>query len=278
MNASEMTFGVEIETTVPSGSVNVGRYMEPLAVPALPAGWVCKGDGSIRPAPGRMGCEFVSPILSGVEGLASVVAALAAIRGLGASVNPSCGFHVHIGFVRERASLERLASLVANFEKAIYASTGTHLRERSNYCRPIQAHGNVQNAIDRAGRERYHVLNLTNIMGNGHGFETVEFRAFAGTLNTAKIVGYVRMCLALAQRSLSTLRKTNWTAKTPVATSPIHRSGEGQTALTRLFYALGWTKGRTKIVYGSLEGPRIPSLANSKKTLMQLARKYDAQN
>lgn len=154
MNASEMTFGVEIETTVPAGAVSVGRYNNPLAVPGLPEGWVCKGDGSIRATGGRVGCEFVSPILQGVEGLRSVVAALAAIRSVGAKVNPSCGFHVHVGFVHNRPALERLTCLVANFEKAIYASTGTHQREHNNFCRPIQAAGNVRNAIDSAGRDR----------------------------------------------------------------------------------------------------------------------------
>ena len=55
---------------------------------------------------------------------------------------------------------------------------------------------------------------------------------------------YVRMCVALVERAIRAKKTTNWTAKTPKESSPIHRSGEGQTAVTRLFYQLGWTKGR----------------------------------
>ena len=66
-----------------------------------------------------------------------------------------------------------------------------------------------------------------------------------------------------------------WVAKTPVETSPIHRSGEGQTALTRLFYGLGWTKGREDHTYGDIQPEELPSIEATKKELMRLARKYD---
>jgi len=105
---------------------------------------------------------------------------------------------------------------------------------------------------------------------------TVEFRAFGGTLDPIKLTGYVSACLAVVERASRSKKATDWTAKPPVATSPIHRSGEGQTALTRLFYQLGWTKGRQSHVHGDLRGDGIPALARVKKELMRLARKYDA--
>jgi hypothetical protein len=277
MDLSEMTFGVEIETTIPAGAVAVGAYRQPAAAAGLPEGWVAKPDGSIRASRGREGCEFVSPILRGAEGLRSLAAAVAAINRLGGRVNRSCGLHVHVGYVRDQAVLERLTTLVANYETAIYASTGTHSRERGTYCRPVQRYGSHGPAIEQAGRDRYHLLNLTNILGTGHGMPTVEFRAFAGTLNLVKIVGYVRLSLGLAQRAAGASRKTNWTAAVPVPTSPIHRSGVGQTELTRLFYQLGWTKGRTNTVYGGIEADGVPAMRTCKRQLMALARKYDGE-
>jgi Putative amidoligase enzyme. len=156
-------------------------------------------------------------------------------------VNRSTGFHVHVGFnARDLAALRRLVSLVANFEKALYAATGTHSREEGHYCQGIQEDHNFVTAfrathIARPGlcSNRYHVLNLANLLS--YGKPTVEFRVFAGTTNALKAIGCVRLCLGIVEKALSMKKLPKWVAKTPVETSPIHRSGEGQTALTRLF-------------------------------------------
>lgn len=277
MNANEMTFGVEIETTVPAGRIEIGGYSRAVQALGLPAGWQAKGDGSIHGGRGRTGCEFVSPVLTGAAGLQSVVEAVRAIKAMGGRVNRSCGLHVHVGYVAQAETLARLVSLVANFERAIYASTGTHARERGTYCRGVQAYGQDRNAIANTGTDRYHLINLTNILGRGHGYPTVEFRAFAGTLNIVKIIGAIRMAIGLAQRAAVASRKTNWTAITPVATSPIHRAGVGQTELTRLFYQLGWTRGRAKQVYGEIAGAGVPTIKACKKMMMDMARKYDGE-
>src|SRR4051812_18406587 len=134
MNASEITFGIEIETTIPAGSIPVGGYSNGLPIVALP-GWTAKHDGSIRRSRGRQGCEFVSPVLKGAEGIRQVNAAVAYIKSIGGRVNASCGVHVHVGFNKSDAvANEKLVTLVANFEKAIYATTGTRSREQGNYC------------------------------------------------------------------------------------------------------------------------------------------------
>jgi hypothetical protein len=87
---------------------------------------------------------------------------------------------------------------------------------------------------------------------------------------------YVRMCVGLVERAMRAKKTTDWTAKRPKDSSPIHRSGEGQTAVTRPFYQLGWTKGRQPHVHGDLKGQNIPGLIRGKKELVQLARKYDS--
>lgn len=273
MDANQMTFGIEIETTIPFGTVQIGSYGAGNPVANLPAGWVSKYDGSIHAGRGREGCEFVSPVLRGADGLRQVIEVCRTLTAMGAKVNRSTGLHVHVGFDRGDADgLKRLVTLTANFEKAIYASTGTKNRERGRYSAPISPIGNAERASQL---DRYRVLNVTNLRHGGK--PTVEFRAFAGTLNAEKIIGYVRMCLGIVERSVKAARKTNWTAKAPTATSPIHRKGEGATQLTRLFYQLGWTKGRTQITYGDVVADGLPTIASSKKVLMKLARKYDGQ-
>jgi hypothetical protein len=271
MNVNDITFGVEIETTLPAAAqTRVGGHGCGVQVPWLPAGWLADRDPSIQADAGRVACEFVSPVLKGSEGVQQLINAIRLIKEKGGQVNASCGLHIHVGFDRsDRKSLKRLTTLVANFEKAIFASTGTKSRENGRWCHGVQRYGQFDVAAQRSTCDRYHVLNL------GSGKPTVEFRPFAATLNTIKILGYVRMCVGLVEKAITTKRVTKWTAKVPVTTSPIHRSGEGQTALTRLFYALGWTKGREAHVYGNVVADNCPDMIANKKELMRLARKYD---
>ena len=267
---NEMTFGIEIESHLPSESpIQVGCHGAGNSIDShgLP-GWKADGDPSIRAPHGRKACEFVSPIYKGSDGLAQFIRDLATIRNMGAKVNRSCGLHIHVGF--DHADMDtkaRLITLVANFEKAIYASTGTKKRERSRWCNGINRHGTVNQVISNGCR--YHVLNI-----NTHK-PTVEFRAFAGSTNARKIIGYIRLCVGLVERAIRMKRLTNWTAKVPAETSPVHRGGEGQTALNRLFYQMGWHKGCQAHVHGDLQTPGAPSIRTTKKAMMKLAKKYD---
>src|SRR5687768_12126637 len=100
MHVDDITFGVEIETTVLAGTVQVGPHGAGCDIPQLP-GWKADADPSIRTTPGtrnHVACEFVSPVFKGAAGLRQLLADLAVIRGLGAAVNASCGLHVHVGF------------------------------------------------------------------------------------------------------------------------------------------------------------------------------------
>lgn len=273
MDANELTFGVEIETTIPRNSVAVGGYYNPTQLEAagFPAGWQAKSDGSIQAGRGRVGCEFVSPVLCGAAGVASVLAMVKKLNEIGAKVNVSTGLHIHVGWNGDAKALKRLITLVANFEKAIYASTGTKSRETGTYCRGIARYGSADN--QGLTGSRYHVLNLTNLRPGGKN--TVEFRAFAGTLNATKIIGYVRLCLGLVERAHKAKRITNWAAKPVKDSSPIHRNGAGQTALTRLFYQLGWVKGRTQHTFGDVTTDGAPTPEQIRKELMRLAKQYD---
>lgn len=272
MNASELTFGIEIETTIPRGVCRVGPHGDGYDIPQLP-GWKADCDSSIRVSDHeREACEFVSPVFRGSEGLSQLLSDLAFIKSLGATVNASCGLHIHVGFDKSDAGNSvKLATLVSNFEKAIYASTGTKNRERGRWCEGLNRYGNAEAALRGSRAMRYHVANFATTK------PTVEIRAFSATLNPVKLVGYVQLCLGLVEKAIESKRVTNWTAKEPVESSPIHRGGVGQTALNRLFYQLGWTKGRQSREFGVLAAIGVPTLKRIKKELMRLARKYDGE-
>jgi hypothetical protein len=281
VNVNDLTFGVELEVTLPVGTCAVGGYHQGVQVPQLPPGWRAERDASIQAGAGYTAAEIVSPVLKGADGLRQLKAVCDWLGGAGAKVNRSTGFHVHVGFDHHNGhALHRLVSLVANFEKALFAATGTHCREQGRYCRGIQGDHHFVTAF-RATRvarpglclDRYHVLNLTNLLGCGK--PTVEFRVFAGTTSAVKAVGYVRLCLGIVEKALALKKLPKWVAKTPVESSPVHRNGEGQTALTRLFYALGWTKGREDHTFGDVQAEELPGVEAVKKELMRLARKYD---
>lgn len=276
MRVEDMTFGIEFETVIPSGAQQVGTYRNGSIVEGH-RGWRAKSDCSIRPdEPGFSGCEFVSPILKGAAGLRSVVRMLEHLRSIGAKVNASTGLHVHVGFDgSNRKALDRLISLVANFEGGIYAATGTKRRRESRYTQPISVAGSLANHHQAVRHDRFRILNVSNLE-NGHK-PTVEFRAFEGTLDTSRVLGYIRLCLGLVERALTCQRLPDWTGKTPVPTSPMARKGDGQTQLTRLYYQLGWTRGRRDRAHGNLLDPTLPDLKDSKRALMRAARLYDRQ-
>ena len=77
MHASDLTFGIEIETIAPTSAIRehgleIGSYYHGRQVPYLPAGWIAKSDTSIRTTGNGVGCEIVSPVLRGEEGLRQV--------------------------------------------------------------------------------------------------------------------------------------------------------------------------------------------------------------
>lgn len=282
MNVSEITFGIEIECYVPVGSMPVGAYHHGVQVPTFPAGWNAQRDGSLHTRRGGfMAVEIVSPVLKGIDGLQQVKTVVAALKAMNASVNDRCGFHVHVGIGSDAKLLQKVVHLAANYERALFAMTGTRSRETGSYCRPIsrdfQSLQFDQNGLGHSvAFDRYRAVNVSNLVTREK--PTVEFRAFAGTLNIDKIVAYIRFCIGLVEKAATMKRVPKWTGKAqPAATSPLHRAGEGQTQLVRVFYGLGWLKGDRNPVFGNLVSDGLPTIKNSKRTLMKLARKYDGQ-
>ena len=247
MNATELQFGVEIETIAGQEARNaglrVGSFSAAVQVPYLPHGWKAKTDGSINcPNSNQNGCEVVSPILRGAQGLADVVAACQALREKGHIVNQSCGVHVHIGWNQDRRevnaeSLKRLITIVAYLEKGLYAITGTKARERGRYSKPVRQYLRPTQAQRQVTLDRYHALNLNNIRPNGK--QTVEFRIFSGSISATKIVGWIQVCLGIVERAQNGKRCPSWSPK-PLK-GGWRKKGEGAGECERLLGYLAWS-------------------------------------
>ena len=294
MNASELTFGIEIETTVntseaAANGLYIGSHTNGRQVPYLPAGWTAKHDGSIgSTTPGRVGCEIVSPVLKGADGLAQALEVCKALEAKGHRVNMTCGVHIHIGWnpAWGTEKLARLITITSYLEQAIFATTGTKSRERGRWCNGVRKYGKVDEAEKKmkgtayGGHyqpERYHMLNLTNLATGAQN--TVEFRAFSGSLNPVKILGWVQACLGMVQRAITAKKAPGWVPAAPGGAWK--KDGPGQSETERFLAYLGWTNGYARAIekrqYGWLDCPEAPTQKQVVKEFRRLAKKYDAE-
>jgi hypothetical protein len=278
MDINETTFGVEIECVIPIAvSIAVGGYHHGIQVPELPTGWNAQSDSSVCARSRYRPVEIVSPILKGAEGIAQVVTVIKWLRAVGAKVNYSCGFHVHVGWTADDAALGRLVHLVSANETGLYASSGSRGRERGGYCQPIRNDNEfVKRFVNKVAPERcyitrYKSLNITNVRTANK--RTVEVRVFSGTLNVIKAVAYIRLSLGMVHKAVTSKRTCLWTSKSPATC--------GRQALDRLMFSLGWMRSEDKAtqfgICDDVRGIRLPSFASSRRVLAKLAAKYDGQ-
>lgn len=283
MNANEIAFGIEIETTLPtSDTTPIGAYHCGLPVAWLPTfegkSWKAERDGSVHgQCMNRKSCEFISPKMRGYAGLQNVIETSRLIKARDGRVNQTCGVHVSVSFDGDVKALARLLTLFANVEKGMYAATGTKRREVCGFAQPIKQYGNKDNAKARCERDRRHAINLTHL---ANGSNRIEFRLFSGSLNEVKLIGWIMLVLALVELSMTSNRSVNWNrAKS--------NGASGETELNRAFYMLGWKKGhyspgrhRRYGVVSDFAGEggamRMADMDMVMDTLLGMARKYDA--
>lgn len=212
------TFGVELEFIAPrhySGH-DVAEQMQAAGISCQFAGythtttrhWKVVTDGSV--AGNGTPLEIVSPVLEGEAGLAEARKVCETLTRLGATVNQSCGLHVHVGARSLGVNvLKHLAKIYAECEDVIDSVQPHSRRARNNtYCGPVKNLNwtSLAQAIDARdiasainGGGRYCKLNYTAFWKHG----TVEFRHHAGTVDGEKVVNWVNACLrmiAAAQR------------------------------------------------------------------------------
>jgi hypothetical protein len=281
-DVAELTFGVEIECYLPHRALadmgQVGYHRHGQAA-GLPEGWSSTRDGSLDAAPaGMAGTEIVSPVLKGADGIRQIVEVCRRLQALGARVNASCGFHVHVGIGFDPERIGRLVCLVARHEQALFAVTGTRSRELGTYCQPIKgSHTYTSRFRDKTHEVkdrtdlpayRYFTLNLSNLAEDRR--PTAEFRVFSGTINATKAVMNVRLCLALVERAVTMSRAAKW----DITYRKVSKVGAGQNALWNLLGEIGW-QGRYVPACGVVGDDSAPELAACVAEAKRLAAKYD---
>ena len=154
--------------------------------------WKLVPDGSVSG-----GFEVVSPILEGERGIEEAMTVAEALSDAGATVNRSCGFHVHFDAADlSAADVKAIVHRYAAHEAEIDAFMPPSRRGNTNsYCgsvtRFLNRRFNEARTIDElaaAQPGRYFKVNLQSYRRHG----TLEFRQHSGTVNANKVANWVR--------------------------------------------------------------------------------------
>ena len=184
--------------------------------------WKIVRDGSLRHRNGESYTgELVSPPLSGKRGLDKLRKVVDAIKMAGATVNYSCGFHVHVG-VKDLtpnqivAIPHRYGYLESEINKFM-----NHSRIDSTWAWTVSKNytanlvRNVRYEMDAYKLNfKRATLNLTskyrkvNISSYGR-YGTVEFRQHQGTVNSEMACNWVQFCLHFVEHVFNNVPQTN---------------------------------------------------------------------
>jgi hypothetical protein len=207
------------------------------------------------------------------------------MNGIGARVNDSCGFHVTVSVdsvigssdTQARADFARKLAHVAQWHaRAIYGQTGTgrHLNHYSHtfaadvatLVKRMQEAPDVRrktHAADSCGRG---MVNFRKLFSHG----LVEFRAFAGTVNLAKVQHHVGTALGLCRRAHE-VQCLGGFSKNKLQQSRTRSAAE---SVQFLWDYLGWT-GRSRPVALGLFGRLHDDFANHSREALRLCRLFD---
>lgn len=171
--------------------------------------WRLKTDSSVNGS--GFGLEVVSPVLQGDSGYRDLMLVLDAVNNTGASINRTCGLHVHVGVSDWGIKQFRnLYKRYAKFETAIDSVMPSSRRLSNNdYCNStVMAFGQTlgqafetinscrtARAISSQIGTRYTKLNIQSFWKHG----TVEFRHHAGSTDKDKISNWLKVCLSMVQ-------------------------------------------------------------------------------
>lgn len=264
-----LTFGAEFEVLLPPHfrqdtaaaefSRLMGEPVSPRLAMAQPGQWKVVTDGSVS-GPGCVGLEFVSPILQGQPGLDNIARAVAALRAMGATVNKSCGFHVHVGgHDRSVGFFKTLVKLYGRFEDAIDMLMPAGRRgNQEYYCRAVDLVRGIDAAASvaelgsmlvrasRGGAVKYHKVNIAPL-----GKPTVEFRHHAGTVDAVKAINWITTCLRLVRAAMDgKTGESGATAVQAIAWDLARLSGKQLHAATLVARAQGATNDEIRAAYG----------------------------
>lgn len=209
MASSVFTFGVEIECNVNRGAIRTAAETTGMSYEYQGynhndghAYFKFVTDASVH---GESPIECVSPVLKGIKGKSALRNALHTLNEAGASVNRSCGLHVHIGAAD--LTPEQYSNVFANYyhlETLIDAFMANSRRRNNNqYCKSVRDHSDLKNChsiedVRRVlHRDRYHKINPMSY--DRH--KTIEFRQHQGSTDYRKISNWVSFCGKLVKWS-----------------------------------------------------------------------------
>ena len=221
---TERTFGVEIETKnllreqFVSRCTAEGIRMHDMRgyTHGYQHTWKIVTDASL----GTNGLEIVSPPLKGEEGLEEVAKVMRIAVACGATVDQTCGFHIHHGcgeYTPEQAAGVLL--WYAKYEPVIDSLVAPSRRQGNIYCASLRKSTNliegIQWVLDGARQNRtmanlsawfaetrntfygrYHKVNLASWQNYG----TIEFRQHQGTLNGEKAKAWIIFTQRIVER------------------------------------------------------------------------------
>ena len=161
--------------------------------------WDLTGDGSIH----GEGGEIRSRILVGPNGVEELKMGFDVAREHGL-VNPSCGFHVHVGAsdITGHGALLLLENY-SNVQALINSVLPRSRHSTNQYCLPLPQNLRSLREDPYAHRipilgSRYFVVNLESVTRHG----TVEFRQHSGTVSKKKGVAWTLFVMALYEASV----------------------------------------------------------------------------
>lgn len=204
---SRFTFGTEFEFLIPRGAAR-SSVVERLTSAGLPCQderynhalrphWKLTTDGSLGDY--NRGCEVVSPVLSGDDGLRAVATVAHELRAMRCRITRSCGFHVHVGLGdRGPTWLRRVYATYAAHEHLIDGVV-PESRRSNHFCKTIRHYvrrvEQQQTIADMtaAARDRFCKVNLQAVVRHG----TVEFRQHSGTVEADKACSWVKLMLRI---------------------------------------------------------------------------------
>ena len=204
----EIQFGVELEI-IGLDTRQAANWLVGEGIPcqvgaygssAADGNWNATNDATVHG-----GCEVKSPHLTGMEGLDQLARVARILSEAGASVDRSCGMHVHIDARDFKAiQMRRILMLWVKHRRALewYASPD---RRENHFCQPLPEtmweqcpkRGHIDNiirtTIRRSGVRRDRQLNLCAYERHG----TIECRLHEGTLDPDVIQSWVIFMLRL---------------------------------------------------------------------------------
>lgn len=185
--------------------------------------WKIVSDASVHG-----GFEVVSPVLRGEAGIAEAQAVAEALADAGATVNRTCGLHVH--FDASDLGVEDIRTIVKRYaahEAEIDAFMPVSRRGDANrFCqglarvlnRSFMAARSIRDLATAQG-SRYFKVNLQSHQRHG----TIEFRQHSGTVNARKIANWIRFLAAFIDQSKAVAAQPT---TMPVAEHPVSLSGK----------------------------------------------------